>query len=82
MGKDKIVVINVYNPPTTKIDETAYRTLFEHPKTILVGDFNAKNPLWKHKKMNEQGIALEKLTMNTNYVILNTASPTYQKKEV
>ena len=73
-------MINYYNPPGHIIEEDKYRVFFEHKKAILLGDFNAKNPLWKHEKLNEQGKTLEKLIGIHSYVVLNTGKPTYQKE--
>ena len=78
--KEKITIINVYNPPGNKIDEDKYKILFKNRKAIILGDFNAKNPLWKHEKLNDQGTALEKLIETHQFVVINTGKPTYRKE--
>ena len=59
------------------IDE--YNLLFSKIKTedsIIVGDFNAHNPLWDSKLNDAKGRALLEVSNNHDLVILNNGQPT------
>lgn len=48
---EELLLINVYAPPNDDIKETIKEVKeitdkFEHLPTLIVGDFNAKNPVW------------------------------------
>lgn len=73
-----INIFNIYQPPDIKIDFNIYKTFFETNNSILTGDFNAKNPLWKCPKTNYNGEILAKLLENYNFIAINTGQPTYQ----
>jgi ribonuclease HI len=49
------------------------------PNHIVCGDFNAHSPLWYHMgdSRRQQGIVLEDLIDEYNYVCLNDGTPTY-----
>ena len=44
---------------------------------MIVGDFNAHNPLWGSDKVAEKGKVVEDLLSNLNFCILNDGSNTY-----
>lgn len=73
-----INIFNVYNPPDVKIDFNIYKVLFENRNSIITGDFNAKNPLWKSPQTNFSGEILAKLLETYNFITLNTGQPTFQ----
>jgi len=39
-------IVSIYLPPNQKIDSIKLSSVFSDLNTVVVGDFNAKNPLW------------------------------------
>ena len=44
---------------------------------ILLGDFNAYNPLWGSEKMNTRGRMMEKVLIRYNILYINKKEETY-----
>ena len=49
------------------------------PPYLLVGDFNAHNPLWGEHRNNTRGNKLAEIILNKNLVVLNKKAPTYHR---
>lgn len=76
----KATFVSVYIPPNTNAkdmqeDLTDLITEITNP-FVLLGDFNAHNPLWGSSKTDHSGIAIETLTSNYNLTILNSGAHT------
>ena len=69
---------SIYLPPDSlKIKTNLYDLIDQLPTPfILMGDFNAHNPLWG-KSLNRHGKFMENLLDDYNLSILNDNSPTY-----
>ena len=55
-------IVNLYIPPDQDVDINHISSLFT-PKTIIVGDLNAKNTLWGSPLTDQRGIIIENLTL-------------------
>ena len=57
IGKWKITVCSIYLPTTDQVTEADMRDLLEQLITpmILLGDFNAHNPLWESENVSTKG---------------------------
>ena len=80
-NKRKLHIVNIYNPPNNEIRAEEYNKLFKLQNAILIGDFNAKNRSWGNPKENREGVALEKLIDEHDFVVINTGEPTFQRNE-
>ena len=71
-------IVSIYLPPNQKIDSIKLSSVFSDLNTVVVGDFNAKNPLWGSNIADARGNTVSKcLLENTNLVCLNTGEPTH-----
>jgi len=74
-----ISLCSIYLPPhhNTKINEL--ESLLGHlpSPTLIVGDFNAHNPLWGCHDTNNKGNILEKFILKNNLCLFNDRTPTY-----
>ena len=61
IGKRMRTVYSIYLPPTDQVTEENMRDVLEQLPTpmILLGDFNAHNPLWGSEKINTRGRMVE-----------------------
>ena len=60
--KGKRAVCSIYLPPTDQVTEEDMREFRLPAPMILLGDFNAHNPLWGREKMNKRGRMMLKNT--------------------
>ena len=71
----QIDIYNIYNQPKCKYDLKKIKKLIKNnPKsTILLGDFNAHNPLWDFtsNKLNKPGKIIEKLIEELDLCLVN-----------
>ena len=79
INKEKLTIINLYIPPTSRPDTVELRKLFTDygQKVVLSGDMNAHNPLWGSESTNNNGDIIEDLLTEYNWTVLNTGQPTY-----
>ena len=56
-GKGRRIICSIYLLPADLVTEEDMRDLFEQlpAQMILLGDFNAQNPLWGSEKMSKEG---------------------------
>jgi len=75
-----INVVNVYIPPnkTACHDKTKLNEIFSFSNCIIMGDFNAKNPLWGSSNTDKLGNEIENFIDEKQLCVLNTGLPTYQ----
>jgi len=75
-----INVVNVYIPPdkTFNTDQNQLKEIFSFSNCIIMGDFNAKNPLWGSSNTDKLGDTIENLIDENQLCVLNTGLPTYQ----
>ena len=73
VGKGKRTICSIYLPPTDQvIDEDMRDLLKELPAPmILLGDFNAHNPLWRNEKMSTRRRMKEKILDRYNLLCIN-----------
>jgi len=71
-----ITIVNLYISSDQDIDINHICPLFT-PKTVIVGDINAKNTLWGSPVTDQRGIIIENLMDNNNFTILNNGQPPY-----
>ena len=72
-------IVNLYISPQVPASEQQINNIISqitHP-FIIVGDFNARSPIWGDSTDNPQGRTIESLLMNSNVSLLNTGSPTH-----
>ena len=70
---------NCYIVPESKIQNRELEIIFGDQVTeLIVGDFNAKNPIWGGNEWNSLGRQIESVISETNKIILNTGLPTRQ----
>ena len=70
---------SVYLPPSIPFSLLSLSDLVNElpPPFLLMGDFNAHNPLWGGNQLDNKGKIVEDLISTKNLVILNTNTPTY-----
>ena len=80
IGKGKRTVCSIYLPPTDQvIEEDMIDLLKQLPAPrILLGDFNAHNPLWESEKMSTRGRMVEKLLDRYNHLYIHKKEETYR----
>lgn len=76
---NKVSICNIYIPPNYDIQESEIIQLIkELPKPIvLLGDFNAHNPIWGSQSRNKKGKLLENIILTSDLIVHNTIDPTY-----
>ena len=74
-----ITLCNIYIPPNEAITPEDLNNIINHlPKPfILLGDFNAHNPIWGSSKINPRGRVIENIIHSSSLVLLNNNSTTY-----
>ena len=76
-----IAVVNVYIPPGNHTIPLPLSDLFIHRRNVIIlGDMNAKSPLWGSDTYDTRGRALEEAVNAHEYIILNTGQGTHQTK--
>ena len=74
-----VTVSNCYNPPGRDIESTDLEIIFRNPgNKLIVGDFNAKSPLWGSPVRNAIGSQIESILYETDLVVLNGGQATRQ----
>ena len=70
---------SVYIPPNYKLEPRELTDLIEQLPTpfMIVGDFNAQNPLWGSVKVTDIGKIVEDVLSNLHLCLLNDGSHTY-----
>ena len=78
-GKRKITICSIYLPPRDQVTEEDMKDLLEQlpAPMILLGDFNAHNPLWGSEKISIRGRMLEKILARFN--LLKRKEKTYYR---
>ena len=72
---------SLYLPPNEIITEQQLNDLANQlPKpTMIMGDFNAHNPLWYNQRLDARGREVQKLIESHNLIALNEDSPTFYR---
>lgn len=73
-----INIVNVYIPPQQIVKLDELKQLFSVSNCIIVGDFNAKSPIWGSQNTDKRGEEIENLIDENDLCVLNTGLPTYQ----
>lgn len=76
-----VQLVNIYNPPKNEMNLEEYNKIFKLKNAIIMGDFNAKSRSWGNDKENKEGLVLEKLIDEHDFVVINNGEPTYQRNE-
>jgi ribonuclease HI len=76
LSKSRFRVVNLYISPGKDITEKDLEFLFG-PRTLIIGDVNAKSRLWGSPLADGRGLVLEDLIDRQNAVVLNTGQATY-----
>ena len=81
VGRGKRTLCSIYLPPTEQVTEQELIDLLEQlpAPLILLGDFNAHNPLWGSEKMSTRGRILENILDRFNLLCLNEKEETYYR---
>ena len=77
---DKLYTIcNLYLPPNSPVNLQELEDLIDQLPSpyLLVGDLNARHPLWGDCTTNQKGRLIETLLTNSTCSILNTHKPTH-----
>ena len=74
-----ITVCSIYLPPNDTLQQRDLNSLINQLPTpfLLLGDFNAHNPLWGSPDTNSRGIIIEDIITNSCLCILNNGDNTY-----
>ena len=72
-------IVNIYISPQESASAQQINGIIAQisPPFLIVGDFNARSPIWGDCTENPQGRVIENLLSNSNMSILNTGSPTH-----
>ena len=72
-------IVNIYISPQEHATTQQINNIISQisPPFLLVGDFNARSPIWGDSTENRQGRIMENILMNSNCTIMNTGSPTH-----
>lgn len=74
-----ITICSIYIPPRSSVTTQALKDLVSQLPTpfILLGDFNAHNPMWGSKDTNAMGKAVEDFVEDLDLCVFNNKSSTY-----
>ena len=74
-----ITICNIYFPPNLTLDyDSIQNIILQLPKPfLLLGDFNAHNPIWGSGHFNTKGRLIENIINNNNLCLLNNNLNTY-----
>ena len=72
---------SIYFPPNEQITEDQISELIDQlpMPTLLMGDFNAHNPLWYDRRLDRRGEEIQRLMDVKNLIALNEDYPTYYR---
>ena len=72
-------ICNIYLPPNEPISYEDLHTLLRQlpPPYILLGDFNARHPLWGDVLSNSKGNTVASLVEHEDLCVFNTGEPTH-----
>lgn len=72
-------ICNIYLPPNTAISLEDLEDLLEQLPApyMIIGDFNARHPIWGDTSTNPKGRLIESMIANNNCSILNDGRPTH-----
>ena len=75
----QITVCSIYLPPDLDISFNDIHSLINQLPTpyLLLGDFNAHNPLWGGNVMNTKGRVIEDIIDHHNITLMNNGAMTY-----
>lgn len=81
-----IYLVGIYNPPKTainnfnnNINQIVLKRLSQlGNKVLIMGDFNAHNPIWLSNGRDSCGEIIENFLEEEEFLLLNDDSPTYQ----
>lgn len=75
----KVTICNIYIPPNMDLKQDDIRELIRQLPApyVLLGDFNAHNPLWGSQNYNSKGKIIEDILDSTNLILLNSGNPTH-----
>ena len=78
LGKE-YTICSIYLDPNSQVNIHQLEELIDQLPApfLLIGDFNAHNPLWNCTNINNRGQLIERLINTHNISILNNNSPTY-----
>ena len=74
-----ISICTLYIPPNSPITSLQLNDLYNQlpQPAIILGDFNAHNPMWGGDKTDQRGKIVETFINTSNVCLLNDGSPTY-----
>lgn len=74
-----VTICSIYIPPDYKLNSLEFQSLINQlPEPfILLGDFNAHNPLWGDPRCDARGRMIEKFLLNSGACLLNKKEPTF-----
>ena len=74
-----ITICSLYLPPNLNPSLNTLKNLIQQlpPPFVLVGDFNAHNPLWGSATTNTKGKIIEDLILQLDLCLFNDISPTH-----
>ena len=78
LGKT-ITLCSLYIPPNSVLEQNSLKTLIDQLPSpfIIMGDFNAHNPIWGSSSLNNKGKNVEDLLNKEGLCIFNDGSNTY-----
>ena len=74
-----VTVCSVYLPPSDEVRSTDLENLLDQlPQPfLLLGDFNAHNPIWGSLRQDQRGRQIERILISNNVSLLNSGSHTH-----
>ena len=78
LGK-QITICSIYLPPRSAFSQSDLQSLMDQLPSpfILLGDFNAHNPIWGGDILDDKGKIIEDIIHDNNIVLLNDGTMTY-----
>ena len=75
----QITICSIYLPPRAAFTNADIQSLLDQLPSpfLLLGDFNAHNPLWGGDILDSEGKVIEDIINNNNVVLLNDGTMTY-----
>ncbi|MGL4677181.1 MAG: reverse transcriptase domain-containing protein, partial [Brevinema sp.] len=79
MSPKIVTICSIYIPPDIHVEYREIRNLIDQLPTpfLLLGDFNAHNPMWGDQGLDTKGSIMEKIIDHDNISLLNDGTPTY-----
>lgn len=75
-NKRPLHIFSVYLPPNRKINVEQLCNSFNYDNVIIMGDLNAKNPLWGSSVLDFRGTQIQKIIDINKLVCINTGEGT------